>query len=150
MPASNAARWTVEIEPGVYNERVRTPARLGPVTLRGIGHPETVVLRHACPGGDGSSGAPGCAPCPPLNDSDSGMRPYVYTLMVSADDFAAENLAVANDACGYDAALAGQSEAPQVLGDRAAFNHAAHGRGSRRAAPAKAPTAPAAPSSSRS
>ena len=120
MPASNAARWTVEIEPGV--------------TLRGIGHPETVVLRHACPGGDGRSGAPGCAPCPPLNDSDSGMRPYVCTLMVSADDFAAENLAVANDACGNDAALAGQSEAPQVLGDRAAFSHAAHGRGPRRAA----------------
>jgi pectin methylesterase-like acyl-CoA thioesterase len=44
-----------------------------------------------------------------------------WTLRVDADDFSAAGLAVANDADGYDAKLAGQSVALHVTGDRVAL-----------------------------
>jgi hypothetical protein len=42
----------------------------------------------------------------------------VETLLVEAADFVLVNMSVANDACGYDSHIAGQSEAVQLLADR--------------------------------
>jgi len=48
----------------------------------------------------------------------------VETLLIEADDFILANISVANDACGYDAGVAGQSETVQMLADRTFVSHA--------------------------
>ena len=91
VPDMSVARWTVQIEPGLYNERVHIDKTKGPLTLVGLGGAKTVVLTHACPGGDGT-GKPGCKPCPPFNTSSGptpGMRADVTTMLVQSDDFIA-------------------------------------------------------------
>eukprot|EP00947_MAST-08B_sp_MAST-8B-sp1_P003127 g3127.t1 len=47
----------------------------------------------------------------------------VETLLAESKDLLVLNLTVANDACGYDAKLAAQSEAVQLLEDRIALRH---------------------------
>ena len=123
VPDGQLERWLLEIEAGVYNERVHISALKGPLTLQGLGPADQVVLRHACPGGSGD-GTPGCTPCPPFNGSSiltPGMRADVTTMLAEADDLAVTNMTIANDACGYDAHSASQSDALQALGDRQLF-----------------------------
>jgi len=124
VPDGATDRWTIEIEPGLYNERVHVAESKGPLTMRGMGQPESVVLISACPGGTGD-GKPGCTPCPPFNKSKPtpGMRAEVTTMRVLSDDFTAMNLTIANNACGYNAKLASQSDALQAMGDRQFFSH---------------------------
>ena len=119
---SGTIPWTIEVEPGTYAERVHLTASKPPITISGLGAPEDVVLRSACPGGTGD-GTTGCTPCAPFNGSmpSPAMRADVTTLLVGSPDFTLRNLTVANDACGYDASRAAQSDAVQVRADRAAF-----------------------------
>ena len=115
VPDGASAIWTLEVEPGVYAERVHVEKAKGPLMLLGLGPPEAVVLTHGCPGGTGN-GQPGCTPCPPFNASRGptpGMRADVATLVVFADDVAVANFTVANTACGFDAKIAAQSDALQ-------------------------------------
>ena len=122
VPPNQTERFTVEIEPGVYRERVWVNASLGPVTLTGLGDvPDDVLLIfHCCPNGDGS---PRCsngtvdAACLPQH-AGAGMSRGVETLLIEADDFILSNMSVANDACGYDSKRAAQSETVQMLADR--------------------------------
>lgn len=123
VPDYATTRWVVEIEPGLYNERVHVESTKGPLTFIGLGPAETVIIRHACPGGQGN-GEPGCTPCLPFNQTRGptpGMRADVTTMLVQSDDFIAKNLTIANNACGYNAKHAAQSDALQALGDRLLF-----------------------------
>ena len=116
VPVNVSARWTVLIEPGVYRERVST-AEKGPLSLVGLGAAaEDVVLVYGCSNNNGT-GRAGCRPCP----ADASFINRA-TLTVASEDFIAANLTVANDACGYNAALAGQSAAVSIGADRAAFS----------------------------
>jgi pectinesterase len=125
-------RWTVEVEPGVYRERVWVDASMGPLTLTGLGAPEdTLLVYHCCYRGDGTprcSNATVDGSCAPL-DGGAGTGPNrvtsrTGTLLVEAADFMALNISIANDACSYDSGRAAQSQAVQLLADRAAFRHA--------------------------
>eukprot|EP01047_Picozoa_sp_COSAG01_P044434 COSAG01_NODE_4013_length_5434_cov_2.866354_11_plen_232_part_00 len=118
VPTAQAERWTVEVEPGIYRERVWVNASMGPLTLKGLGPADaTLLVYHCCPKGDGQ---PRCAnatldsSCAPQHPG-AGMSRGVETLLVEAADFLALNLSVANDACGYNAKRAAQSEAVQLL-----------------------------------
>lgn len=111
-------RWVVEIESGVYHERVSTAGK-GPLTLVGLGKSEDVVIVYGCAGSNGT-GILGCAPCP---NNEDGLYLMRATLTVGSADFVAKNLTMANNACGYDAALAAQSEAVALAADRATFRH---------------------------
>ena len=51
------------------------------------------------------------------------MRADVTTMRVLSDDFTAVNMTVANNACGYDAHSAAQSDALQAMGDRQFYSH---------------------------
>ena len=113
-----ARRWVVEIEPGVYRERVSTTGK-GAVTLVGLGLAEDVVIVYGCSANNGT-GTLGCMPCPAGDDSFYAKR---ATLTVGSVDFLAKNLTVANDACGYDSTIAAQSEAVSLAADRATFRH---------------------------
>ena len=44
-------------------------------------------------------------------------------MLVEAADFSAINISIANDACGYDAKVAAQSQALQAHADRATFSN---------------------------
>ena len=115
----------MEIEPGIYTERVHIQKAKGPLTLRGLAPPEGVVLIHACPGGAGS-GKPGCSPCRPFNKSAGptpGMRGDVTTMLALSEDFTAVNMTIANNACGYNAKEAHQSDALQAIADRQLFSN---------------------------
>jgi pectinesterase len=116
VPNATARRWVVEIEPGVYRERVSTTGK-GPVTLLGLGSAADVVVAFGCSNNNGT-GQLGCMPC--QADADFQMR---ATLTVGSVDFVGRNLTIANDACGYDASLAAQSEAVALAADRATFRH---------------------------
>jgi pectinesterase len=123
VPDGATTRWTIDIEPGVYNERVHVAKTKGPLMMRGLAPADSVVLIHACPGGAGN-GKPGCTPCPPFNKTkpNPGMRADVTTMLVLSDDFTATNMTIANNACGYNAkGGAGQSDALQAMGDRHLF-----------------------------
>jgi pectinesterase len=125
VPDNATTRWTIEIEAGVYNERVHIQKTIGPLTLRGLASAESVLLIHACPGGAGN-GKPGCTPCPPFNKTKGptpGMRADVTTMLVLSDDFILTNMTIANNACGYNAkGGASQSDALQAMGDRQLFS----------------------------
>ena len=97
-----------------YRERVST-ANKGPLSILGLGPAADVVLVFGCSAANGT-GEPGCRPCPALPGYASRA-----TLTVGSADFVAANLTVANDACGYDAGRAAQSEAVSIGADRAAF-----------------------------
>ena len=116
VPTNATARWTVEVEPGVYRERVSTVDK-GPLSLVGLGSAEDVVLAFGCSANKGS-GRPGCQPCP----TAAGFAGRA-TLTVASADFIGLNLTIANDACGFNAGLAAQSEAVSLGADRAAFAH---------------------------
>eukprot|EP00928_Gymnodinium_smaydae_P025667 TRINITY_DN20384_c0_g1_i1.p1 TRINITY_DN20384_c0_g1~~TRINITY_DN20384_c0_g1_i1.p1 ORF type:complete len:384 (+),score=81.38 TRINITY_DN20384_c0_g1_i1:67-1218(+) len=127
VPRQRPERWTILVEPGTYRERVWVDAALGPLTLQGLGAPEeTLLIFGCCPGGNGRRG---CAngsveqACLPQHPG-AGMSRGVETLLVEANDFVMTNMSVANDACGYNNRIAGQSEAVQLLGDRSSFRHA--------------------------
>jgi pectinesterase len=124
VPDGATKRWTIEIEAGVYNERVHVANTKGPLTMQGLAQAESVVLLSACPGGAGD-GKLGCIPCPPLNKSKPapGMRAELTTMLVLSDDFIATNMTIANNACGYDAKRAHQSDALQAMGDRQFFSN---------------------------
>ena len=114
----------MEIEPGVYNERVHIQKTKGALSLKGLGPPEAVVLTHACPGGRGN-GQPGCTPCPPFNQSAGptpGMRADVTTMLALSENLIVTNLTIANSACGFNAKAAHQSDALQALGDKQLFS----------------------------
>lgn len=115
---ATARRWVVEIEPGVYRERVSTMGK-GAVTLVGLGVPEEVVIAYGCSANNGT-GTLGCMPCPAGDETFYVKR---ATLTVGSVDFLAKNLTIANDACGYDSTLAAQSEAVSIAADRATFRH---------------------------
>ena len=128
MPVNNVLRYTVEVETGLYRERVWINASLGPVTLRGLGATADAVLLvyHCCPQGNGTrrcSNATVDSSCSPQHPG-AGMSRGVETLLIEADDFILANISVANDACGYDAGVAGQSETVQMLADRTFVSHA--------------------------
>jgi pectin methylesterase-like acyl-CoA thioesterase len=84
--------------------------------------------RTGCPQGDGKPGCSNstadkaCLPQHSVNGRAVGIR-GVETLLVEALDFIALNISVANDACGYNSHVAGQSETVQLLADRIAFRH---------------------------
>lgn len=125
VPAGQAERWTLLIEPGKYRERVWVNAGIGPVTFQGLGPPEATLLVYGCcPLGNSLPGCSNAAAdwtCRPQHPG-VGMSRGVETLLVETDDFVMLNMSVANDACGYDHTLAEQSEAVQLLGDRAFFH----------------------------
>jgi pectinesterase len=114
VPNNATARWTVEIEPGVYRERVSTAGK-GPLSIVGIGLAEDIVLVFGCSNNNGT-GKVGCRPC-------SDLVGFVgrATLTVGSEDFVGKNLTIANDACGYNAGMAGQSDALSLAADRASF-----------------------------
>ena len=62
VPTNASARWTVAIEPGIYRERITTAGK-GPLSLRGLGPTEQVVIAFGCSANKGT-GKPGCRPCP--------------------------------------------------------------------------------------
>ena len=120
--AKASPRWAIVVEPGVYRERVSTAGK-GPLSIIAAppaqqgGADEGVVLVFGCSNNKGT-GLPGCRPCPPA----AGFAGRA-TLTVGSDDFVAANLTIANDACGYNAGLAAQSEAVSLSADRASFAH---------------------------
>jgi pectinesterase len=116
VPINATVRWTIEIEPGIYRGRVSTVDK-GPLSLVGLGAAEDVVLAFGCSANKGN-GQPGCSPCP----AAAGFAGRA-TLTVASADFVGVNLTFANDACGYNAALAAQSEAVSLGADRALFAH---------------------------
>lgn len=128
IPLGQKQRWFLDVEPGVYRERVWINVSIGPLTMRGLSATEDGVLLiyHCCPGGDGT---PGCSnpgvdkTCAPQHANATWMGRDVETLLVEASDFVLLNMSVANDACGYDARRAGQSEAVSLLADRIAVRH---------------------------
>lgn len=133
VPHGSKDAWSVLVEPGVYRERVLIPSDVGPLILQGLGPAAEVLLIHACPAGNGD-GTRGCTPypaepaCAPLDGADANSAENLgatETLLVLADDFVLRNLTVANDACGYDHRRAGQSQAAQLLGDRAVVSDSA-------------------------
>ena len=115
VPTNSSARWTVAIEPGIYRERISTAGK-GPLSLRGLGPAEQVVIAFGCSANKGT-GKPGCRPCPTAPGFASRA-----TVTIASEDFIGANLTIANDACGYDAGHAAQSEALARAGDRAAFS----------------------------
>jgi pectinesterase len=127
VPLGQDRRWIIDVEPGVYRERVWVNASIGPLTMRGLSASEDAVLLiyHCCPAGDGT---PGCSnatadkACAPQHVG-AGMSRGVETLLIEAADFMLLNISVANDACGYDSEKAAQSETVQLLADRIAFRH---------------------------
>ena len=114
VPPKAIHRYTLQLEPGLYRERVTTAGK-GPLSLVGLGPAAEVVIIFGCSANNGT-GQPGCRPCPPA-PGYAGRA----TLTVGSADFAAVNLTLANDACGYDAGHAAQSEAVSIGADRAAF-----------------------------
>lgn len=94
-------RLVIEITPGTYNERVNV-TRLRPrVTLLGMGkQPQDTVITAS------------------MNAKEAGGTYFTETLQVNADDFAADNLTVANTAGNT-----GQAVAALVRSDRAVFKH---------------------------
>lgn len=128
VPVGQAQRWTVDVEPGVYRERVWVNASMGPLTIRGLStslDDAVLLVYHCCPAGDGT---PGCSnasvdeTCAPQH-AGAGMTRGVETLLVEAADFILLNMSVANDACGYNSKKAAQSETVQLLADRIAVRH---------------------------
>eukprot|EP01047_Picozoa_sp_COSAG01_P001710 COSAG01_NODE_40_length_32708_cov_25.641234_25_plen_234_part_00 len=125
VPPKQTQRWTVEIEPGIYRERVWVNSTMGPVTLLGLSpRPEdTTLVFHCCPKGNGKprcSNESVAAVCRKQHKESLG---NTETLLVECDDFTAANLTIANDACNYDSRIAAQSQALQVNGDRALFSN---------------------------
>ena len=115
VPTNATSRWTVAIEPGIYRERISTAGK-GPLSLRGLGPAEQVVIAFGCSANKGT-GKPGCRPCPAAPGFASRA-----TVTIASEDFVGANLTIANDACGYDAGHAAQSEALSLAADRAAFS----------------------------
>lgn len=115
LPDNATTRWTLQVEPGIYRERVSTINK-GPVSIIGLGAlDDDVLIVFGCSNNVGT-GRLGCMPCP----SQLGFNNRA-TLTIASDDFIAANLSIANDACGYNAGLAGQSDAVSIDGDRASF-----------------------------
>jgi len=86
---------------------------LGPITLLGLNsNPKKVILSFddAATG----NGTPGCK-ANPGGEWDS------QTLMIESNDVIIANITIANNACNYNNALAGQSFAIQILADRTTF-----------------------------
>ena len=116
VPDNATVRWTVEVEPGVYRERVTTAGK-GPLSIVGLtATAGAIVLAFGCSANKGT-GTAGCRPCLPAAGFASRA-----TLTVASEDFVAANMTLANDACGFNAGLAAQSEAVSVGADRAAFS----------------------------
>eukprot|EP00727_Mastigamoeba_balamuthi_P003172 m51a1_g12852 hypothetical protein (391) ;mRNA; f:1284-2912 len=114
IPVNSQTRTTILVHPGVYSEQVTITPQMGPVTLSGQdpARPDSVLLRSGCAAsGDGS---PGCRQCP-------GGEWNSQALFIKSPDFIAMNIAIANDACGYDHKRAGQSLAVQNVADKVAF-----------------------------
>ncbi|MFF9487176.1 pectinesterase family protein [Streptomyces sp. NPDC014676] len=87
VPANNASRVVVSIEPGTYRETVKVPSNKPHVTFQGTGgsRKDTVIVYDNAsgtrkPDGSGTYGTSGSA-----------------TVAVEADDFQARNLTIAND-----------------------------------------------------
>ena len=114
VPVNSTSRWSIELEPGTYPERIST-ADKGPLSIVGLGLAEAVVVAYGCSNANGT-GELGCRPCP----TAAGFHGRA-TLTVGSEDFVATNITFANDACGYNAAHAAQSEAVSLEADRAAF-----------------------------
>lgn len=123
VPPGQSERWSVEVEPGTYRERVWINASMGPVTLLGLSPraSDTTLIFHCCPKGNGK---PRCsnesvlAVCEKQHTESLG---NTETLLVEAADFTAANITIANDACGYDSSLAAQSQALQANADKSTF-----------------------------
>ena len=123
VPPGQSERWSVQVEPGTYRERVWVNASMGPVTLLGLSSnpSDTTLIFHCCPKGNGMphcSNESVAAVCKKQHAESLG---NTETLLVEAADFTAANITIANDACGYDASLAAQSQALQANGDRSSF-----------------------------
>ncbi|OKK07171.1 pectinesterase family protein [Streptomyces sp. CB02400] len=87
VPANNASRVVISIEPGTYRETVKVPSNKPHVTFQGTGgsRKDTVIVYDNAagtpkPDGSGTYGTSGSA-----------------TVAVEADDFQARNLTISND-----------------------------------------------------
>jgi len=86
---------------------------LGPISFLGLSsNPKTVILSHddAATG----NGTPGCK-------ANSGGEWDSQKIMIESADAIIANMTIANNACNYNNALAGQSFAIQVISDRVSF-----------------------------
>ncbi|RZB18214.1 pectate lyase [Streptomyces sp. F001] len=87
VPANNASRVVIAVQPGTYRETVKVPSNKPHVTIQGTGgsRKDTVIVHNNAagtpkPDGSGNYGTSGSA-----------------TVAVEADDFQARNLTVSND-----------------------------------------------------
>ncbi|MFD7409069.1 pectinesterase family protein [Streptomyces sp. NPDC059866] len=87
VPANNASRVVIAVQPGTYRETVKVPSDKPHVTIQGTGgsRKDTVIVHNNAagtpkPDGSGNYGTSGSA-----------------TVAVEADDFQARNLTVSND-----------------------------------------------------
>jgi len=117
IPSGSKDRYTIGIKPGFYYEKIYLYQSLGPVSFLGLSTDASkVILSHddAATG----NGTPGCK-------ANSGGEWDSQTLMVESADAIFANMTVANNACNYNNAVAGQSFAVQILSDRVAFYNTA-------------------------
>eukprot|EP00727_Mastigamoeba_balamuthi_P011562 m51a1_g7028 hypothetical protein (390) ;mRNA; f:66624-68254 len=114
IPVNSKIRTTILVHPGVYSEQVTITPQMGMVTLSGSdpARPDRVLLRSGCAAS--GDGRPGCRQCP-------GGEWNSQALFIKSNRFIAQNIAIANDACGYDHRRAGQSFAVQNVADKVAF-----------------------------
>lgn len=100
-PSQSARPVVIRLKPGIYHEKVVVPALKTHLVLRGDDAASTVITYADHVGANGIS------------------TPTSYSVLVRANDFAAENVTFEN-AAGY---TAGQAVALHVEADRAAFRH---------------------------
>jgi len=100
-PSQSARPVVIRLKPGVYHEKVVVPATKPHLVLRGDDAARTVITYADHVGANGIS------------------TPTSYSVLVRANDFAAENVTFEN-AAGY---TAGQAVALHVEADRATFRH---------------------------
>lgn len=94
-------RLWIDIAPGTYAERINVTRNRPRVTLHGLGmRPDDVVITAA------------------QNARSAGGTFFTETAQINADDFAADNLTIANTAGNT-----GQAVAAAVRSDRAVFKH---------------------------
>jgi pectinesterase len=109
IPDNNTEPRVIVIKPGTYTERIQIPAAKPSITMRGDDpDPTKTVLTFGRHSGMDDPDAPG------KKVGTSGSE----SLLISADNFTAENLTFENSAGDI-----GQAVAVRTMGDRIAFHH---------------------------